>query len=250
MDSAEAIKVLVEFLEILGRHRAMQDAAARSGQSLYDDPACQELEEQIAVRLHIVESIVTEVDSRYAERFRTPNKGAYKWAHENQFDVAQEAAGALGWAAKEEAIMGFSGPRLAAASLHPWIWEPAARLWDNGHRREAIQAAATALFDQWTPTKLGREHDTKGGKDLMGQAFTTKDPEPGAPRLRIPNYVKGSADWTSVHEGAMHLGQGAAQAIRNVSTHSTDEPDEDKALEMLATLSLVARMVDEAIVET
>ena len=44
----------------------------------------------------------------------------------------------------------------------------------------------------------------------------------------------------------MKLGQGAAQAIRNRSTHDLTEPDEQETLEMLAVLSYVARLVDNA----
>lgn len=44
---------------------------------------------------------------------------------------------------------------MAATQLHPWVWEVAARLWDNGHRKEAVDAAASALFDHQLPAKLG-----------------------------------------------------------------------------------------------
>jgi hypothetical protein len=44
----------------------------------------------------------------------------------------------------------------------------------------------------------------------------------------------------------MKLGQGAAQGIRNLSTHDLGQPDEEEALEMLAVLSYVARLVDRA----
>ena len=54
--------------------------------------------------------------------------------------------------------------------------------------------------------------------DLMGQAFSTKPPESGAPKLRFTGIQEGTPDWTSAHEGAMKLGQGAARAIRNLST--------------------------------
>jgi hypothetical protein len=170
---------------------------------------------------------------------------------ENLASTARQVIGRLRTDDVISEIIGPQGPQLAATNLHPWIWEPAARLWNNDHRREALQAAATALFDQWTPAKLGRERDARGGKDLMGQAFSTKDPESGSPRLRIPGYDRATnlRDWTSAHEGAMELGQGAAQLIRNLMTHSLEAPGEQRALEMLAVLSLVARLVDEANVE-
>jgi Protein of unknown function (Hypoth_ymh) len=55
----------------------------------------------------------------------------------------------------------------------------------------------------------------------------------------------GTPDWTSQHEGAGFLGMGCAQAIRNLTTHGA-QPDEQTALEQLATLSLLARLIDKA----
>jgi hypothetical protein len=106
------------------------------------------------------------------------------------------------------------------------------------------------LVDSHVPAKLNRQRDIKGGADLMGQAFSTRPPEPGAPRLRFTDIPEGTPEWTSAHEGAMKLGQGAAQAIRNPSTHDLTEPEEQEALEMLAVLSYVARLVDKATVVT
>ena len=42
-------------------------------------------------------------------------------------------------------IVGPVGPRLVASELHPTIWGAAAKLWDDGHLRPAVQTAATAL---------------------------------------------------------------------------------------------------------
>jgi hypothetical protein len=42
----------------------------------------------------------------------------------------------------------------------------------------------------------------------------------------------------------------AAAIVRNLSTHDLTVPEEQKALEMLATLSLVARLVESATVES
>jgi hypothetical protein len=80
----------------------------------------------------------------------------------------------------------------------------------------------------------------------MGQAVSDRTPEPGVPRLRFIDISPGTPEWISAHEGAMKLGQGAAQAIRNLATHDLTEPDEREALEMLAVLSYVTRLVDGA----
>ncbi len=72
----------------------------------------------------------------------------------------------------------------------------------DGHRRAAVQAAATALFDSHVPAKLNRQRDSKGGVDLMGQAFSSRAPEPDAPRLRFTAIPDGTPGWTSAHESA------------------------------------------------
>jgi hypothetical protein len=43
------------------------------------------------------------------------------------------------------AIVGPVGPRLSASELHPNIWSAAAKLWDDGHYRQAVGTAASAL---------------------------------------------------------------------------------------------------------
>lgn len=78
-------------------------------------------------------------------------------------------------------IMGTVGPKLEAAKMHRWVWIPAAELWDDGHRREAVQAAATSIFDQQLPAKLGRGRHRQPG-ELVGMAFSTKAPEPDSTR--------------------------------------------------------------------
>ncbi len=40
------------------------------------------------------------------------------------------------------------------------------------------------------------------------------------------------------------------QGIRNIATHNLKEPDEQEALELLAALSVLARWIERAEVET
>jgi hypothetical protein len=47
----------------------------------------------------------------------------------------------------------------------------------------------------------------------------------------------------------MFFGKGCAKGIRNVTAHGS-QPDEQLALEALASLSLLARWIDEAQVDT
>ena len=108
--------------------------------------------------------------------------------------------------------------------------------------REAVQAAAQALFENHLPTKLGVPA-ARSAKDLVVQAFTTDPPTAGNARLRLADYPDSSANWISQHEGARFFGMGCAQLIRNLVTHGA-QPDEQTALEQLASLSLFARLID------
>lgn len=60
--------------------------------------------------------------------------------------------------------------------------------------------------------------------------------------------IVGTKAWTNAHEGAMHYGRGCMMRIRNLVEHHHDELPEQEALECLASLSLLARWIDEAVV--
>jgi hypothetical protein len=69
----------------------------------------------------------------------------------------------------------------------------------------------------------------------------------GQSRLRLPNLDPASKTWTSAHEGAAALIRGAFLSIRNTTSHpGALDPTADEALEMLAVLSYIARLVDQA----
>ena len=90
----------------------------------------------------------------------------------------------------------------------------------------------------------------KSAKDFVSQAFSANPPTAANPRLRLTDYPDPSPSWTSQHEGAQFFGMGCAQLIRNLVTHGGTQPDEQTALEQLASLSLLARLIDRAKVVT
>lgn len=141
-------------------------------------------------------------------------------------------------------IFGPAGPTLAASGLHPWVWNAVASLWDDEHYEPAVHQAWLAVQLQ-TQLKVGRRD--LHGKDLYAQAFSTRDPTDKMPRLRFSHIDRDERpdDWTSAHEGAMHLGMGCAQGIRNPQAHPSDDITEQEALEQLAALSVLARWVDQ-----
>lgn len=132
------------------------------------------------------------------------------------------------------------------AGLHPWVSDAAARLWTNGHRQQAVQAAATAV-EQWLRAKL----DVHKGPaaSLVASAFSPTAPATGSPRLRFQAFdPAGSDSWKNAHEGASAFGRGVMLRIRNLYTHATGGSEQED-LEALAALSLLARWIDEATVE-
>src|SRR6266568_2226589 len=110
----------------------------------------------------------------------------HAWRYSPTLEASRQLAGLLGSAEELERILGPVGPKLAAANLHPWIWNAAVDLWDDGHRREAVQAAAQALFDNHLPAKLGVSY--QGAKDAASKAFSESAPTAGNPRLRLNDY--------------------------------------------------------------
>lgn len=150
--------------------------------------------------------------------------------------------GLLENAGRLQEILGPKGPQLAASGLHPSVWGAAARLWDGGHRREAVQAAAVVV-EVAIQAKTGRD-DLSGAK-LIGEVFSLEPPRPRSPRLRFSAYRPDTPDWRSAHEGAQALARACATGIRNLVTHRLEQPHEQAALEYLAILSVLARWTDE-----
>ena len=148
-----------------------------------------------------------------------------------------------------ERILGPAGPTLAARGLHRWVWDAAVNLWDGGHFKQAVNAAASAVEEQ---TQLKLDRGDLGGADLYTQAFKVDklgEPLDGR-RLRFPHLDELTEDgkrnqtWTSAHEGAMHFSRGCAQGVRNLTAHGTGDLPEQEAIEYLAALSVLARWVD------
>ena len=159
--------------------------------------------------------------------------------------VKAEAAkliGIIDMRTKYNKILGPEGPALVAERLHSWIWDAAMKLWTNGHYKQAVENAWNNLVEH-TQNKTGSKST---GTKLYSNLFTG-DPKDNRP-LGFSKFKKGTEDWKSAHKGANLYGMGCALGIRNLTAHTTDELDEQEALEYLAALSVLARWVDKATV--
>jgi uncharacterized protein (TIGR02391 family) len=120
--------------------------------------------------------------------------------------------------------------------LHPRIADVSIDLFVDGHHFEAVFAASKALVN-FVKERSGK-HDLDGAA-LMRTVFSRNNPI-----LRF----NGLRDQTELdeQEGMMHLFEGAVLGIRNPGGHSFPEGTEQRAIEYISLLSLLAYRVQEA----
>lgn len=137
------------------------------------------------------------------------------------------------------------GSALTLQDLHPRVREESEDLWQSGHYAYAVAEAAKAVNAE-LQRKLGRFDVSESA--LVGEAFSPKEPEKGAARLRPPG-SRGTPSWRSRLEGTFAFGRGCYMAIRNPIAHSSAPIDRVTALHHLAAFSLLATWIDEFEVE-
>src|SRR5262249_33714438 len=143
-----------------------------------------------------------------------------------------------------EANLGPTGPRISASKLHPLVWSAAAELWDDGHYGPAVQRAAT-----FVNAEVQARTDRHDGPDaaLMQSVFSEQPPKAEQPRLRWPGDAKDKTV-KSMNAGLRLLAPGVFMTVRNPTTHSINDLPEQRAAEQLATLSLLARWLEECVI--
>lgn len=132
-------------------------------------------------------------------------------------------------------------PVIGLEAMHPLVRDAANRLWHSGHYRESVTAAAEALMTQ---VKVWTQRNDVADTSLWQEAFSSKDPEPKKPRLRWPGSPS-DLDVKNMNVGLRQLAPGMQMTIRNTTAHMSEKLDKQEALEMLATLSLLARWVNK-----
>jgi uncharacterized protein (TIGR02391 family) len=121
-------------------------------------------------------------------------------------------------------------------NLHPRILDVSRDLYLDGYHWEAVFAAAKALVN-YVKERSGR-HDLDGAP-LVRAVFSRNDP------VLAFNNLTDQTDLDE-QEGMMHFFEGAVLGIRNPGGHSFPEGPEQRAVEYLSLLSLLAYRVQEA----
>jgi uncharacterized protein (TIGR02391 family) len=119
--------------------------------------------------------------------------------------------------------------------LHPEITRAASKLYRDGHYANAVEAAVKAL-NALVRLRSGLEVD---GSTLMERAFSPK-----APVLAF-NSLASPSDQDE-QRGFMMLFSGAVAGLRNPRAHGFIKDDPERALEFIAFVRLLAKLLDGA----
>ena len=121
-------------------------------------------------------------------------------------------------------------------NLHPRIREVSRDLFMDGHHWQAVFEASKVLVN-YVKDRSG-QHSLDGAA-LMRTVFSKNDP------ILAFNDLKDQTDLDE-QEGTMHLFEGVVLAIRNPGGHSFPEGPEQRAIEEISFLSMLAYRVQEA----
>jgi hypothetical protein len=251
MNETLALERIRDVVELVDRYGAIYDARWHDpgvGQTRDDlQPQLDALEDEVRKRTRLAYDIAQQLGEQVlAANIGEHQEGAYgghPWQQARRAIV--ELIAILSQREELAEIIGPVGPRLETAELHPVIWEAAARLWDDGHHRAAVQTAATALEG-----KLQAIAGPAIAGENLAILFSTTAPTADSPRLRLRGIDPTSKTWKSAHEGAAGMVRGAFLAVRNLVSHpGWPEPGHAEGLEMIAVLSFVAHLVDRSELE-
>lgn len=119
--------------------------------------------------------------------------------------------------------------------LHPVIEAASGQLFRDGHYAHAVETAVKAL-NELVRSKSGVDKD---GMSLMETVFSPKNPI-----LKVNPLV--SASDIDEQKGFMMMFSGAVSGLRNPRAHEIIVDDPERALEFVAFVSLLAKIVDKS----
>jgi uncharacterized protein (TIGR02391 family) len=149
-------------------------------------------------------------------------EAAIKLLDEKLADAEQDAVG--------KTLRAYQG-----LELHPEIARAANDLYRNGHYANAVEDSVKAL-NLLVRLRSGLELD---GIPLMQQAFSPKNP------ILKFNDLSNKSD-EDEQAGFMMMFSGAVSGLRNPRAHGFINDDPERALEFIAFVSLLAKLLDEA----
>jgi uncharacterized protein (TIGR02391 family) len=120
-------------------------------------------------------------------------------------------------------------------ALHPEIARAASKLYQDGHYSNAVEDAVKAL-NNLVRLRSGLEYE---GTTLMERAFN-----PTTPVIKF-NDLSTQSD-RDEQKGFMLMFSGAVSGLRNPRAHEFIHDDPERALEFIAFVSLLAKLLDEA----
>jgi uncharacterized protein (TIGR02391 family) len=147
---------------------------------------------------------------------------AVNWFNENLEDLGETKGG--------RALKAYDG-----LELHSEISRASSKLYRDAHYSNAVEAAVKAL-NSLVRLRSGLEQD---GSSLMERAFN-----PSSPVLRFNDLLNQSDK--DEQKGFMMLFLGAVSGLRNPRAHSFIEDDPEMALEFIAFVSLLAKLLDKS----
>jgi uncharacterized protein (TIGR02391 family) len=150
---------------------------------------------------------------------------------ESALSILKEQLDDAGGTAGSRAVTAYQ-----ALDLHPEIARAASKLYRDGHYGTAVEHAVKALNDL---VRL-RSRLTEDGTTLMERAFSPKNPV-----LKF-NGLSSQSD-TEEQKGFMMMFSGAVSGLRNPRAHRFFHDDPERALEFIAFVSLLAKLLDEAV---
>lgn len=145
-------------------------------------------------------------------------------------DIFEERLGEDSEDASSRTIRAYS-----SLDLHREIARAANKLYQDGHYANAVEAAVKALNGL---VRL-RSELAFDGTTLMERAFS-----PSNPVLKF-NSLQDQSD-KDEQKGFMQLFSGAVSGLRNPRAHGFINDDAERALEFIAFVSLLAKLLDEA----
>jgi uncharacterized protein (TIGR02391 family) len=134
----------------------------------------------------------------------------------------------------EEDAVGKSLRAYQGLALHPEIARAANKLYQDRHYANAVEASVKAL-NNLVRLRSGLELD---GTALMQKAFS-----PNNPILKF-NDLSDQSD-RDEQTGFMMMFSGAVSGLRNPHAHGFIHDDPERALEFIAFVSLLAKLLDE-----